>query len=446
MEDVKRRLTVGTLLKFFIPLGISASLVNISHVIINSTLTRGEHPEAIVSTYAIAMSLFALTERLGLMLRQTSSALVRDRVSFRSVGKLGMVVIVCLLLFSTIVSWTSFGHWIFVRLFGVAPENAGAVVEVYRVLMFVVFFSSVRCLYQGVIIYNRQTKWLTIGMVIRLAGMYMLSWVFVRQGYIQPVTGAWIFLAGMAIECLISFAEGSSLVRRLPQAREHHHVRSVKHVLTFYRPLIFSSLMIVMVGPLINAFLGKTVDVQLAISSYALALSIVNLILSLFFYIHQLVLAFYEEHPAEIRRFAWMTGLFPALILGLLCFTDAGYWVAHDVMGASGRLLDACLDNLRVFLLMAILFPLIDFGNGLIMLAGQTKALMVTQSANVAVTLAVLIALTAAMPQWNGVIGALAHSMGMAGEAAMLFLFLKKGYGRPTRVPGAVQAKERNGP
>jgi hypothetical protein len=315
------------------------------------------------------------------------------------------------------------------------------VVEVYRVLMFVVFFSSVRCLYQGVIIYNRQTKWLTIGMVIRLAGMYLLSWAFIRQGYIHPVTGAWIFLAGMAIECLISFAEGSSLVRRLPQAKEHHHVRSVKHVLTFYRPLIFSSLMIVSVGPLINAFLGKTADVQLAISSYTLALSIVNLILSLFFYIHQLVLAFYEEYPAEIRRFGLMTGLIPAIILGLLCFTDAGYWVAHDLMGASGRLLDACLDNLRVFLLMAFLFPLIDFCNGLIMLAGQTKALMVTQTTNVAVTLAVLIALTAAMPQWNGVIGALAHSMGMAGEAAMLLLFLRKGYGRPVRVSGAARVK-----
>ncbi|UUZ93867.1 hypothetical protein LJK87_04030 [Paenibacillus sp. P25] len=46
------RITYRRLLAFFIPLGISASLVTISHVIINSTLARSAHPEIIIASYA----------------------------------------------------------------------------------------------------------------------------------------------------------------------------------------------------------------------------------------------------------------------------------------------------------------------------------------------------------------------------------------------------------
>src|SRR5690625_2562110 len=51
------RLTYGQLSAFFIPLGISASLTSITHVIINGTLSRGDHAAFIIASYAVAMSL-----------------------------------------------------------------------------------------------------------------------------------------------------------------------------------------------------------------------------------------------------------------------------------------------------------------------------------------------------------------------------------------------------
>ena len=48
---------------FFVPLGISALLVTVSHVIINGTLARATiQQELVISAYAIAMSVFGLFE------------------------------------------------------------------------------------------------------------------------------------------------------------------------------------------------------------------------------------------------------------------------------------------------------------------------------------------------------------------------------------------------
>lgn len=70
------------LLLFFIPMGISALMINLSHVIINGTLARSDNPEMVLAGYALAMSLLIVTEKPAVLFRQTCSALVRDRTSF----------------------------------------------------------------------------------------------------------------------------------------------------------------------------------------------------------------------------------------------------------------------------------------------------------------------------------------------------------------------------
>ncbi|MEH6996266.1 multi antimicrobial extrusion protein MatE, partial [Neobacillus drentensis] len=68
MKKIDENLSMKSLFIFFIPLGLSASLVTISHIIINSTLVRADNSEFILAGYAIAMSLFVITERLGNLL------------------------------------------------------------------------------------------------------------------------------------------------------------------------------------------------------------------------------------------------------------------------------------------------------------------------------------------------------------------------------------------
>ncbi|WP_100407367.1 multi antimicrobial extrusion protein MatE [Bacillus solitudinis] len=420
-------LPVSKLLLFFIPLGLSASLVTFSHIIINGTLARAEKPEVIIASYVIAMSLFGITERLGVLLRHTCSALVRDRVSFKAMSMVGLYVLIGLMIISTTIAYSPIGRWVFTELFGADPAMVSQIVDVYQILIVVTFFSAIRCLFQGVIILNRQTKWLTIGMVLRLIVMYLLSLYFIDSGTITASSGAYIFLAGMMVESLVSYLEGRILVKKMKEKDVNHAITTKKQVFRFYNPLIWSSLIIVMVGPFINAFLGKTSEIELAIASYALALSITQLILSFFTYVHQIVLTFYKENPKKVIQFSLLIGFIPSFILALFCFTSLGPWFLEHVLGANERLVTASMQCLRIFLLMTLVFPCIDFCNGLLLIRDQTKLMLLTQATNLIITFLVLLITASFFPFWNGVIGALAQSVGMLGELFVLLFVVLRG-------------------
>lgn len=425
---------MGQLFAFFIPLGVSASLVTISHVIINSTLARSSDPEVIIASYAIGLSMLAVIERPAILLRQTCSALVRDRTSFKAMTNVAVCLLIGMFAAGLVISYTAVGKLLFLHLFGVDDTMLQAILHVYRILMFVSIFSGIRCLYHGIIISNMRTKWLTIGMIIRLLVMYALSLYFIRTGKVTSgEVGAIIFLSGMIIEAAMSYWEGSRLARSLPLKKEGHDIEKAGQILKFYRPLLFSSFIAVIIGPAINAMLGKTTDIKLAIASFAIAASLTQLVQNFFSYTHQIVLNFYRKDSALAIRFVVMCGFIPTVLIGILGYTPAGPWFMEHVMGVNERLMTASLHTLRVFMFTALLFPWLDFCNGLIMLRGQTKVMMFSQTANVALTLVSLVICITVTPGWNGMIGALAQSLGLAGELCVVLYairFSSPGIGR----------------
>jgi progressive ankylosis protein len=425
-EPAHQRITFRQLLAFFLPLGISASLVTISHVIINSTLARSAHPEIIIASYALPMSILGITERPAVLLRQTCSALVRDRISFRAMSVVSLYVLGSIFAMGMIISYSPLGAWLFTGVFGADESMLAPMMDVFRILMFVSIFSGIRCLFHGIIISNMRTKWLTIGMGIRLVAMYLVSLYFIKTGVTSGRVGAIIFLVGMVIEAAVSFWEGRSLLKQhIPEKKPGHTIDQPGQIFAFYKPLLYSSVIAIIVPPSINAFLGMTDGIQLSIAAFAIAASLTNLVTSFFSYVHQIVLNFYRKDAAIVIRFALMVSCLPTLLLALLSYTYAGPWFMEHVMGINERLMNASLSTLRVFMLFTLIFPWLDFGNGMLMLRRQTKTMVWSQAANVCTTLVALLVCVLLTPGWNSVIGALAQSLGLAAEAAVVWLVLR---------------------
>ncbi|MFE5319077.1 multi antimicrobial extrusion protein MatE [Paenibacillus sp. NPDC056579] len=430
------RVTYKQLLTFFIPLGIASSLVTISHVIINSTLARSANPEIIIASYALPLSILGITERPAVLMRQTCSALVRDRVSFRAMSIISWYILAAIMLLGALICYTPVGKWVFLHFFGVEESLLQPMVDVYKILMFVSIFSGLRCLYHGIIIFNMRTKWLTIGMVIRLIAMYVLSLYFIHTNQVDSgKVGAIIFLTGMVVEAAVSVWEGRSLLKQIPEKKPDHPIEKPKQIFQFYRPLLYSSVIAVIVGPAINAFLGKTMDFQLAVAAFAIAGSLTNLVQSFFSYIHQIVLNFYRKDSKAVMRFTLMLAFIPGLLIALLAYTPLGPLFMQNVMGVNERLMHASLDTLRVFMITTLVFPWLDFGNGMIMLRGQTKVMVWSQAANVTVTLISLVLGVMWSPGWNGMIGALAQSLGLAAEAAVVWFVLRELWKTSDKLP-----------
>lgn len=428
-NSLQSSLPLQRLFAFFLPLGASASLVTISHVIINSTLARSVHPELVIASYSVALSLVGIIERPAVLLRQTCSTLVRDRISFRAMSRIAFYVLLASFLLGAAISYSPLGRWVFLYLFGVDEMLVPHIINVYRVLMFVSIFSGLRCLYHGIIIFNLRTKWLTIGMIIRLVGMCLVAGFFLYTGRVTSgVVGAVIFLTGMVIECTVSVIEGRSLLKRvLPEKKEGHPVERQGQIFRFYRPLMYSSFLAVIIGPAINAFLGKTGNMELAVSSFALAANLAQLMQSFFSYMHQIVLNFYRISSRQVYRFAALMGFFPGILVAILAYTPVGPWFLQHVMGVQQgtALMSETLHALRIFMLMNLIFPWLDFCNGIVMLRGQTKIMVWSQASNVLTTLTMLAILVFAAPGWNGSIGALAQSLGFVAEISVVLYVLR---------------------
>ncbi|WP_079910117.1 multi antimicrobial extrusion protein MatE [Paenibacillus sp. 32352] len=428
-ELEEQRLSYRKLLAFFIPLGASASLVMISHIIINGTLARADHPELMIASYSIAMSLMDVIERPAVLLRQTCSALVRDRVSFRAMSHIAMYLLLCSFVIGLAISYTPLGDWVFLHGFGASSEQLPEIMSVFKLLIFVILFSGIRCLYHGIIIYNLRTKWLTIGMAIRLAGMFLAAAYFIAFDRVTSgAVGALIFLIGMAIECIISVIEGRSLLKHsIPEKLEGHPITSKRPIFRFYRPLMYSSFLAVIIDPSINAFLGQTWNMELAIASFAIALNLAHLMQSFFSYMHQIVLNFYHVSARQVFRFALLMSLLPAGLLSMLAYTSIGPWFMEHGLGlqAGSPLMNESLRALRFFMIMNLVFPWLDYCHGIVMLRGQTRIMVWSQAFNVIVTLVTLYVLVKLVPGWSGSIGALAQSLGLTGEILIVLCILR---------------------
>ncbi|MCI2255231.1 multi antimicrobial extrusion protein MatE [Domibacillus sp. PGB-M46] len=411
MEKSVSPYSFTNMLIFFIPLGFSASLTAITHLIINGTLSRADHAEVVIASYAIALSLFGIIERPVLVFRQTCSALVKNEASFRLLSSVFVQVSLLIFVVCALIGYTPLGHFTFIHLFNTDETMLASVTSTFRVITFVIFFSGLRCLYQGIIINHFETKWVTIGVVVRLFGMFLVAYYFVWSGHVNhSIVGAIIFLTGMAIECIISVWRGHRIVKKEMKRKEPAVEK--RDIYAFYTPLVFYLSFQTVIIPVIYAFLGNIKDAQTGMASFAMALSITNLVLSFFMYTHQIVLQFFKENRRSVIQCVIVFSIVPSLLLAFLCYSPAGIWFMMNVMGTNLALAESSLAVLQFFILKTFLFPWVDFFGGILMLHKNTKSMVAPQVYNLAAVTVSSFLLVQFVPHLNGSAGAIAASLG----------------------------------
>lgn len=425
LNSLNSQVSYKQLSAFFIPLGFSASLTSITHLIINGTLTRTEDAAFIIACYAVAFSLFQIVERPIIVFRQTSSALVNDKQSFKLLAVFFMYVIGIVLLFCSILAFSRVGDWMYVHLFNADENMVHTISQTFKIIILVLIFSGIRGIYQGIIINHLETKWITIGVVVRLVTMFVISFLFIMADYVTSVGGAVIFLAGMILECLISVWKGHFLIKEYPCTTKSSNLRK-SDIVHFYTPLVFYFIFQTMMIPIVYVFLAKSENIQMGIASFSLALSITNMTLSFFMYTHQIVLQFYQKNKKKVINFTLLISLTPSIFLTVLCFSPLGSWFMKVVMGADPVLAATTIGVLKFFILKTLVFPIVDFLNGFLMLQRKTKRMVLSQVINLITVIISLAIFLYFFPGWNGINGAIAASLGEVAGLAVVFSIVYK--------------------
>jgi O-antigen/teichoic acid export membrane protein len=412
---------------FYVPMGASALLAALTHVIINGVLARSEQPDVTISSYAVALSLSFLLDLPMNIIRQASSKFSRDQTSFRSVAKLTSIVTLILISLSIMIAWTPLGQFIFRYVFGVKEHLLAPTIQVYQILAFLYILTALRSLFQGVIINHLRTGWITVGMAIRVVAMFGMSWYFIKNGWVNDGRiGAWIFVIGVAIECVVSVWEGLVLRKNLPLTQENQVIQRTRQLLPFYMPLLYSSLILVLLNPSIQAALNSSADPTLAVASYAVAIQLMNMIAWFCGSVHQIVIQFYTEERRNVLIIvACLSVLAPSILL-TFSSSAGGSWLLEGVLGLHGMLLQEVRKLLLFLAVPGFLFPWIDFMAGKCMLLGKTRAIMISKIVSVLLSVSLLIVFVYFVPFLNGGLAGLAAAIVVPLELLVVYVWLRR--------------------
>ena len=83
----------------------------------------------------------------------------------------------------------------------------------FQVIILVIIFSGIRGLYQGIIITQLATNWLTIGVIARLIAMFITAYLMVHFDLLRVLVERLFFLSGCSLNVLLVFTKGDSLLR-----------------------------------------------------------------------------------------------------------------------------------------------------------------------------------------------------------------------------------------
>lgn len=399
-----------------------------SHWVISIGLARTLEPEVALAGYAVGMSTLSLFENAAVMLRSSTVTLARSQEEAQTVFRAVLMVLAVLVGVAAALSLSPALAWTYRSLLGVAPELLPTALLAFRLLLPLPAISGFRCFFQGLIIREQRTGFITLGMIIRLIVMVSLIAVLVTVfphwgGAIGSVT----FLVGMSVEAALAFWQGRKTHYWRPkpgvQAKRSPRDQAVLSVLIFLAPLLASGLINNLGRMLLNAGLARESVPPDVLAAFSVGWSLVWVVAALVWGLQQTVQVFADgtaKNERAISRFFVLVVLSSVLVIFLLSYTPAAQFALRRVMGTPENLVPGAVQTMRWLILLPVVLAWHEWNIGHLMLQRHTPVLFVGKAVNVS-----LVALTVGpgfkfLTGFGAASGAVATLLGHTGEGLVL--------------------------
>ncbi len=412
--------TMGRILQFFIPLGLTSAMMMLSHSIIAAGISRTYLPEISMAAYAVSLNVSGMAESSMVLARQMAIALFHGPRSFRVIRN---VTLATLAFFGSImlaVAFTPFGRFIFGSVLGVSEQLLTPTIHVFRVVMLMSVVSCVRSLYHGVLIRRKRTIFVTHAMFVRISLMIGLVFVFtrfdlVRGAYVGGVT----IVSGIAAEALYSMWRGSKLIEPPdgvvdPADSELTFLQAA----TFFYPLILAAVLFSLTRPIMTAGMARSVDPAIALAAFSVATSLGWIIIAPCQNVHQATMVFVQERGgfAKVQAFARGFGLVGSIILTLVAFTPIGSWILVHLIAVSDQMVQPVLNALRILALLPMVLSMQEYFMGILLVNQHTRVVSLCKMANLTVVTIVVLIASTYFPTMGSMIGAAGQLAGFSAE------------------------------
>lgn len=420
-------MTYKKIFLFWVPLAATWLMMSVEGPLIAAVIARMGQAKLNLAAYGVAYAFALIIEAPIIMLLSASTALVKDRQSFRKLRNFthilnaGITIVMLVLLIPQVLKFVLMG-WMDL------PREM--VQLTHRALIFLLVWPAAigyRRFYQGILIRYGFTRRVAYGTVARLVSMattalLLYFWTTIHGAWV----GAMALSAGVFFELVAVRLMSNDALRLIANGHDllpGNEKLGYREILRFYYPLALTSILGLVVQPALTFFMGhgkfplESLAVWPVVSSFvfifrAVGLSYQEAAISL--------LGEREEYYDRIRRFATAMAAITSGLLALIAFTPLMDLWLLAVSGLNRSLADFAYLPVRILILMPAFTVWISFQRAVLVNRRYTAPVTVATFIEVLTIVLVMAMFIFRMP-WAGVtIAAMAMIAGRSGSILYL--------------------------
>lgn len=390
---------------------------------IQGVISRQPDAETQLAAFGIVMSLSITIEAPVIMMLATSTALAVDRGSLRQLWRYMMLVNVVVTILALLFAFSPlFDLWV-----GTVLGIPATIQEAARPGMAIMVLWSgligYRRFYQGILIRTDHTRAVGFGTFLRVVASAGTAVVLGALGGLSGVTiGATAMMVAVTVEAIYARWAARSSVAEIQTAPPAARSLTYRMILGFHLPLAMTSVLALLVRPMLESGLASTDRAEQALAAWAVVWEIMLVMRAGGFAFQEVAIAL-NKNPSDaimLRHFMWTVGFGLSGLMLLVGVTPLMNVYLETVLAAPKNIHDLVIAGTIAGASIPLLTTMLSFYRALLMKRDTTAPIYQAMVVNLVLT-AILLwgALNAGV---GGVVAAAgALSAGQAAETTFLW-------------------------
>ncbi len=383
MMPIDQDLTYRKILLFWLPLALTWLMMAIEGPFLAAVIARMAEERVNLAAYGVAYSFALVAEAPVIMLLSASTALARDKESYRRLRTFTICLVGAVTLALLLLLLPPVFRVVAQGLIGLSPGIAGLTHKALLLLIPWPAAIGLRRFYQGVMIAGGQTRRVAAATVVRLLGMTGTA-VLVYRFALTPgaCLGALALSVGVVTEVLATrYMAGPAIAALFGRDLEtHEESMGYRELWRYYLPLALTPFIALGVHPMVTFALGHS-------RQPTASLAVMPVIYALTFVFRAIGISYQEvaialvgknfENYRMVRNFAAMIAGGTALTLIGIAFTPLARVWFHIVSGLDLELTAFAVTPLRLVAVLPALTVAISLQRA-ILVAGKAPTAPIT--------------------------------------------------------------------
>lgn len=374
-------LRVRSILVFWAPLAATWLMMAVEGPYVAAIIARLADPTHNLAAYGVAFSFAFMAEAPIIMMMTAANALVADRSSLVTLRRF-MIRLNAGLTFAAIIAIVPpVFRLMAVRLIGLPPEIVGLTHQAACFLILWPAAIGYRRFYQGILVRHHLPRRVAYGTVIRLVTMSVVAAALALLTSMPGATiGALALALGVLAEAGASRWMARAIVRRILDAPPNPAATplTMRDVTRFYVPLALTSMLAIVVNPLVTFFLGRSRSPIESLAVLPVVTGFVFIFRSGAIAYQEVAVALSGQEPARqrlIAKVAVSLAAGSAAVLGVILFTPIGAAWFTVVSGLTPELARFAIWPARILALVPALDYMLSLQRAMLVLARRTRVI-----------------------------------------------------------------------